>query len=125
MICYSWLEKRGDYIKKYINWCLFSNNKLIIKKENIECEITNNILKYQEEKNFINKIDMNNDIFIRESNEFLFKIDFKKQSFEYTLKEKDLRINDVLLEAKIIKNEIITLIYKIEDEEKKIIIQIL
>ena len=68
---------------------------------------------------------MNNDIFIRESNEFLFKIDFKKQSFEYTLKEKDLRINDVLLEAKIIKNEIITLIYKIEDEEKKIIIQIL
>ena len=45
MLCYSLLEKRGDCIKKYINWNLYSDGKLVVENNNIECEY--------EENNFI------------------------------------------------------------------------
>ena len=124
MLCYICLEKRSDYIKKYINWTLFNDNEILVKYEDIECEFNNNILVFNE-KNTINTIDINNKIYIRETNEFTFKIDFKNKEFEYILKEKDLKIKDKLKSASFENSKDIILIYNLDEEEKKIIINLL
>lgn len=125
MLCYSCLEKRGDYIKKFIKWQLISNNKEVINEE-IECEYDDNIIKYQEDKNTINIVDLNNDIYIRENEEFTFKIDFKNRLFDYILKKDELSIENAKLDAEIIKGDSkIILKYNLGEEEKKeIIIQL-
>jgi len=125
MICYSFLEKRGDYIKKYINWKLINNNEVIINNENIECEFDNNIIKYIEDKETINLIDLDKEIYIRENNEFIFEIDFKNRLLNYILKENDLSINNASIEASFIKDNPIILKYNLGDEEKEIVIHIL
>jgi len=125
MICYICLEKRGDYIKKYINWKLINNNEVIINNENIECEFDNNIIKYIEDKETINLIDLDKEIYIRENNEFIFEIDFKNRLLNYILKENDLSINNASIEASFIKDNPIILKYNLGDEEKEIVIHIL
>jgi len=94
MICYSLIEKRGDYIKKYINWKLISNNEEVINNEFVECEFEGNILKYYEDKDTKNIVDLNNDVYKRENTEFAFKIDFKNRCFDYILKKENLCIEN-------------------------------
>ena len=104
---------------------MFNNNKIIINKEKVECEVENNKIKYNEEDNTINIVDLINNIYIRESNNFLFKIDFNKEIFSYTLKEKNVTFSNQLLSCSILKEEKIILKYKLDEEEKMIIIQML
>ena len=108
-----------------MNLTLSSDGKNIINKEKIECEFVNEILKYQDDKDTLNTIDLKEDIFIRENNEFMFKIDFKNQWFYYKLKENNIEINKAPLKASISKENIITLKYNLGEEEKLIIIHLL
>jgi len=126
MLCYSLIEKRGDCIKQLINWKLFSDGLVVINNESVECEINNNILKYYEDEFTYNIIDLNKKIYIRESNEFTFKIDFNNRCFDYILKKDELSIENAKVEAELeqVNNEIY-LKYNLGEEEKKIIIQIL
>ena len=87
MLCYSFLEKRGDYIKKVINWQLISNNNEVINNKCVECEFQNNIIEYKEDKFTINIIDLNKNIYKRENEEFIFEIDFNNRLLNYKLKK--------------------------------------
>lgn len=70
-------------------------------------------------------IDLINDLYIRESDEFTFKIDFKNRLFDYILKKEGLSIENAPLKAKIIKNNaLINLKYNLGEEEKEIKIQL-
>jgi len=124
MLWYSFLEKRGDYIKKAINLSLLSNGFIIIDKK-IECEyIVDKFVKYEEDNNTSNYINLEDKIYIRENNEFMFKIDFNKSLFNYILKENNINIEDKI-ECSFIKDkDKIILNYKL-DEEKRIIIHLL
>ena len=110
------LGKRSDYIKRKIDWYLYNNNDIIIKTEKVWCEINNNIIKYRDD-NCLNIIDLNKDIYIRDNEEFNFKIDFKTNEFMYTLKDIDKSILHNLTKCSIKKDNDIELIYSIDEEE--------
>jgi len=73
----------------------------------------------------INNIYLENKIYLRENNEFIFKIDFNNKKFTYILKEKNLTIEDNVICSFHKIDNIYNLKYKIDEEEKNIIIQIL
>ena len=126
MLCYSLLEKRGDYIKKYINWKLYNDGLVIVEHNNIECEYEKNkFISYKESEDVLNFIDIKNKVFLRQTDEFIFKIDFSKNSFYYLLKEKNIELNADVTCNMLIKDDLITLIYQIEDEKKELVIKIL
>ena len=126
MICYILIEKRGDCIKKLINWQLLSNNNEVVNNQKVECEFNNNILKYVEDNNTVNIIDIDNKTYLRENDEFTFNIDFKNRCFNYILKKDNLSIENAKLEAFLEQDEnIISLKYNLGEEEKKIVIQLL
>ena len=78
MLCYSFLEKRGDYIKQLINWSLLNDGKIIIDNKNIECDYeANKFISYIDDNKTSNYIDLVKKIYIRENDEFRFKIDFE------------------------------------------------
>lgn len=127
-ICYVIVFKTywGDYIKQNINWKLYNNKKLVVNKENIPCIYKEKqYIKFREDKNIINSIDLENNIFKRETDEFIFKIEFDNKKFYYTLKEKKLDFSGNLIKCCIEKGKEYILEYSLEDEEKKLIIQIL
>lgn len=125
MLCYSFLEKRGDYIKKLINWRLLEDEKVIINN-NIECEYEiNKFIKYEEDQNIVNIINLHDQIYIRNSDEFILKIDFKKALFSYTLKENNLTLENTIDCNFQKKDKAYILTYKLNEEVKKIIIQLL
>ena len=127
-ICYVIVFKKkkelGDLIKR-INWQLFNNDELIINNEDVECEYKDNIIKYKE-KDGINIIDLENQIYERDSKDYLMQINIKNNTFKFTLKEKNRTLSDNLTNSSIEKkdNDII-IKYQIEDEVKKIIIHLL
>lgn len=125
-ICYVIVvqKKRGDYIKKIINWQLLSNNKEVIS-EKVECEFDNSILKYIEKDNTINIIDLENETYTRDNEEFTFKINFKNRLFDYILKKEELSIENAVIDAKMAKDDnVIKLKYNLGEEEKEIIIHL-
>lgn len=125
MLCYSFLEKRGDYIKKLINWSLLNDGEVVINNKKVTCEYeVDKFIKYYEEKT-INIIDINNKIYLRENNEFIFKIDFNKKIFSYYLKENDIKLEDDINCIFNNKNNIINLKYTLDEEEREIIIHLL
>lgn len=126
MLCYSFLEKRGDYIKKLINWSLLNDGEVVIDNKNVVCEYeVDKFIKYLDNDNAINVVDLKNKIYFRENNEFIFKIDFNKMLFSYTLKEQNIFIEDKINCQIIINKDFINLKYKIDEEEKIIIIHLL
>lgn len=117
-------KKRGDCIKRRINWTLKNNNEVIINHENELCEFKeNDYLKYIE-NDTSNFIDLKNEIYIRENNEFIFKIDFKNKLVFYTLKEKDLTFEDKV-EGNFNYKDDIFIQYKLNDEEKTIMVHLI
>ena len=103
---------------------LFNNDNLIINNKDDMCEFKNNIIKYKD-KDGINVIDLNNKKYERENKEYILKIDFNDNSFNFILKEENHIINSTINNSSfnILDNKII-LKYSIDDEEKKIIIQL-
>lgn len=101
-----------------------NNKEVIINDKNKVCEYKeNDYLKYEDD-NSSNYIDLKNNIYIRENSDFIFKIDFKNKLMFYTLKEKEMTFESQV-ECSIKKDNEIILKYKIDEEEKKIIIQLL
>ena len=121
------LRQRGDYIKKHIDWILFNNKKKILEYKNVVCEINNNCWHFNEDGNIINIIDLNKNIYQRESDDYILQVDFKKKKYYLTLrgKEKNTLFTMNLECASIEKEEDIHLKYKIDDEEKEILIHLL
>ena len=103
---------------------MFINGKLVINNENVECEyVVNKFIKYKEDE-ALNTIDVENEEYLRENNEFMFKIEFKNQKFSYTLKENNLYLEDNLECDFIDLNNKISFKYNLDEEIKEIIIQI-
>lgn len=112
-------------IIKLINWCLLNDKKIVKNFENVECEFNNKILEFKEDDNALNKIDLINNKYIRETDEFTFQIDFNKKECHYNLKELNKSFSMPIDGEFTKKNNKIILRYSLEDEEKQIIIQIL
>ena len=119
------LRQRGEYIKRKINWQLYSNDKKIIDYKNIECALEKDKLIIFKENLTTNTIDIQNKKYLRENNDFLFEIDFLNKSFKYVLKENNLTFQDNLEYCTFINKDKITMQYTLDNEIKKIIIQIL
>ena len=115
-------KKRGGHIKRGINWQLFNDEKLLIEINNTTCFFENNIIVYEESLGIKNTINLNNNIYERETEEFLFKINFNNNTMYYLLKEKNYELKDIKISSQIIINDKITLIYKLDDETKKIVV---
>lgn len=112
-------------IIKLINWCLLNDKKIVKNFENVECEFNNKILEFKEDDNTLNKIDLINNNYTRDTNEFTFQVDFKAKECHYILKELNKSFS-MPIDGEIIKDDNkITLKYSLDDEEKQIIIQIL
>jgi len=127
-ICYVifFLVKRSDYIKKFINWRLLNDGIIVIDNKNIECEYeVNKFIKYKENDNTINYIDLEKQLYIRDNNEFMFKIDFINKVFNYNLKSENVMLEDSIKCQFKISNNVVEMKYNLDDEEKSIIIQIL
>lgn len=77
---------------------------------------------YEESLGIKNTINLNNNIYERETEEFLFKINFNNNTMYYLLKEKNYELKDIKISSQIIINDKITLIYKLDDETKKIVV---
>lgn len=127
-ICYVIVFKKkkesGDFIKK-IRWQLYNNDKLIINNDNAKCEYQDNVIKYDEDDG-LNTIDLNKKSYIRENKEYRMEIDFANNTFNFLLKEKKRELSNKLLSSELtIKDDIITLKYALDNEEKKIVIQML
>ena len=112
-------------IIKLINWCLLNDNKIVKNFENVECEFNNKILEFKEDDKTLNKVDLLNNKYTRDINEFTFQVDFKTKECHYILKELNKSFS-MPIDGEITKeNNKITLKYSLDDEEKQIIIQIL
>ena len=112
-------------IIKLINWRLLNDKKIVKNFENVECEFNNKILEFKENDNALNKVDLINNKYIRDTDEFSFQIDFNKKECHYILKELDKSFS-MPIDGEITKEDNkITLKYSLDDEEKQIIIQIL
>ncbi len=94
----------------------------MIEKNNTTCFFENNIIVYEESLGIKNTINLNNNIYERETEEFLFKINFNNNTMYYLLKEKNYELKDIKISSQIIINDKITLIYKLDDETKKIVV---
>ena len=117
-------EEIGGFIRKII-WQLFNNKEKIIDKKDVLCEFENNIIKYIEDDG-VNILDLNNKLYERENKDYKLKIDVVNNTFMFNLKEKNYTLNNKLLSSSLdIKDDIITLKYALNNEEKKIIIQML
>lgn len=94
----------------------------MIEKNNTTCFFENNIIVYEESLGIKNTINLNNNIYERETEEFLFKINFNNNTMYYLLKEKNYELKDIKISSQIIISDKITLIYKLDDETKKIVV---
>ena len=89
------------------------------------CEYNNNIIIYKED-NVKNIINLNTQEYERDTEDYKFNLDFDHNTFKYTLKEKNYVFGDKLKEGKIRKEEKkIIIIYGIDKDRKKIIIEFL
>lgn len=94
----------------------------MIEINNTTCFFENNIIVYEESLGIKNTINLNNNIYERETEEFLFKINFNNNTMYYLLKEKNYELKDIKISSQIIISDKITLIYKLDDETKKIVV---
>ena len=124
MLWYSFLEKRGDCIKKRVNWYLYEQENLLVENLNVECDVNSNEIMYKED-NYVNNIDLQKKIFIREDSNFKMILDYDKQEFIYTLKEINKTFTtNIKIDFDIKENEI-CISYILEDSKLKILIHML
>ena len=104
-----------------INWQFYSNKKLIDEFKNIACEVNNKniIVSFDDSRNVINIYDK---IYKREKEDYQMIIDFKKKTVSFLLKDIKPLEYDIDCNFKK-KDNVIYLTYKIDDEEKKIVIE--
>ncbi len=108
-----------------INWRLLNNDEIIINNENVICEYKLGYYVKYNERDASNIVDLKNLTYRRENEDFVLVIDFKNKKFSYLLKEKNYKLEDKLLSCSLEVKEDIVLKYKLDDEEKQIIIHLL
>lgn len=106
-----------------INMKLYKDNKLEFEEKNIRCieQFGNYSFKLKD-----SKMVLNDRLFLRENNDFKFKINIKDKTSEYLLKEKNLNYDIKVEKIEYQKNQDnITIIYKIEtdNQETKIVLE--
>ena len=104
---------------------MFVNGNLVINNESVECEYNENKFVKYKDSDALNIVDIENALYLRENNDFIFKIEFKNKIFSYTLKENNLKIEDGLLCEIAINSNKISFKYNLDEEEKEIIIHLL
>ncbi len=112
-----------EYINKANTW-LYKNNELVIENLNIDCNYIDNIITYKEDNN-INTIDILNELFIRENDDYKIIINNQDNKMEYIIKENN---NSFFLDINsnfIINDKEILIEYNIEDESFNIKVQLL
>lgn len=126
MLCYSFLDVWGDYIKKLINWTLKSNGNIIIDNKKVICEfVSDQYIKYIDSDGCSNIINLENSYYLRNNNEFIFKIDYLNNLFVYTLKDNNINIEDKIKCVFTYTKNDISLKYCLDNEEKEILVKIL
>ena len=118
------IEKLGDDIKRRLNWQLYEEDKLIITNENVECEFDRGVITYQE-SDAINIVDLNSQVYKRNNEGYSFEINFIDKSFIFTLKEKNYTLSGDLTDSFFKVSKKIVLVYSLNEERKKIIIELL
>ncbi len=88
------------------------------------CEIDGNIIKFQEDNDTVNIIDKEKKLYQRINNDYTLEIDFQKYLFSLKLKDEDLKTQEVKINCEFIESDGLILIYKLDKEEKKIIVKI-
>lgn len=111
----------------FLNIKLLKNEEIMLEKQNVPYHQENNVIEFNLE-NFSHQIDLEHQIFKRESNEFCFMIDFLEEKCTYTLKEItgnfDIIVDDFFWELS--ENTLeIHYVIETEDEKSKIIINFL
>lgn len=124
MLCYSFLDKRGDYIKKLINWSLFTNELLVIEYKSIYCDYNDKVVIFKE-NDYINTIDLNKIKYIRENDEYKIEFDFNKLIYSVFLKDKKLNLSDRFIGSITNNNNIIDIKYNIDGNNMKLLIHLL
>ena len=104
-----------------INWQFYSNKRLIDDFKNITCKVKNNeiIVSFNDSRNIINIFS---ETYKRENEDYQMLIDFKRKTVSFLLKDIKPLEYDIDCHFRKEKN-VIYLTYKIDDEEKKIIIE--
>jgi len=100
-----------------VNLKFKKNEEIILDFRNKKAELENNILTIIIE-NYQYIVDLNNQLFIRENEEFYFKMDIKNKKAIYNLKELD-KIFDIKVKYSELKNKnnLYNIKYKLETEE--------
>lgn len=110
------------FMKKIINISLYKNERLELKVKNIPAI-------FDEKKCFFLmenvKTTISEELFSRETEEYLFKLDIKNKKCSYLLKEKNMTF-DIDVEQAVFKKEenCTTLQYKISSDEEEFMIKI-
>lgn len=104
---------------QYIDWMLFSDDKLLICRKNEKT-------KYQYKKEMIyetnkeyNKIDFVNNIFVRKTPDIYMEINFKEKTCKFDFEDEGNCKFDIECDWSF-KNDILTLTYNIDESEKKV-----
>lgn len=123
-MCYIFVEKRGVFIKKLINWKLYNNENLVIDDSNKYCDYIDDEIIYIE-NGYFNKVSLITKKFIRENNEYKIELDFNNNEMVYLLKEKGVRFSTEFKGSININGDEIKVKYNIDEDDLLIIIQIL
>lgn len=107
----------------YINFSLYSNQELLINRK-INCEYINEELSFIE-SGILNKIDLNNKVYIRENEEYIININFLTNVMKIYLKNEKLEISVTIKGNFVRDNNTIHIKYTFEDNDIEIIIQLL
>lgn len=103
----------------YIDWKLFNENKLLVcRKDEKAVYEDQNVLIY-ETKSEYNKIDLKKKKFLRKTDDLFMEIDFEKSVCKFDFEEIGTCKFDITCKF-IVKKNIVNMIYKIDDEVKKV-----
>lgn len=80
---------------------------------------------YYKENNYVNRINLEEKVYIREGNDYKVIYDFKKQEMKLLLKDNNMEFLSKFTGIITKNNNIINVIYNNDEENKKIIIQLL
>lgn len=115
-------KKAGEGMLQYIDWMLFSDNKLLICRKNEESIFElNKSLIYETEKEY-NKIDFVKKIFVRKTDELFMEIDFSKKTCKFDFGIEGTCSFDIECSFKY-NDEEIELLYSLDDSYKKVSIK--
>lgn len=111
-------------MKTYINWSLFSDKELVLDKKKVICTYEKNKYILYKDTDEINEMDLQNKLFKRKTKELSMEIDFKEKTAMFDFAENGKCKFDIESVWYFEKDKL-TLLYKMDDSIKKVIVDIL